>query len=203
MKIDPRSLEFVNHSIRNRPLPILFYVLEKKEKLIPSNYQVYKLCTNHKDKKLTMYLLVVKYYKVGAPEEWLQFIDAISQLIKGQDIQYLEAVYTLWKLEFKKEDFDLSSVALKGLLGVCVCLEQAEMHKPLAKKISCANKDHDEATEGRKARHHDEFGLCHKRSQGHRKHHTRKCKKKFFNYYYLCHHDTEECDYYQTCRKHI
>eukprot|EP00957_Ditylum_brightwellii_P115986 8848323-Ditylum_brightwellii.AAC.1 len=89
MKINPRSLRL--------PLSILFYVLEKKEKLSPSNYQVYKLWTNPKDDKLAVYLLAVKYYKVGTPEEWLQFIDSISKVIKGQDIQDSEAVYTLVK----------------------------------------------------------------------------------------------------------
>eukprot|EP00957_Ditylum_brightwellii_P118394 9029887-Ditylum_brightwellii.AAC.1 len=63
------------------PPPIPIYTLEKKEELSPSDYQVYKLWTNLKDKKLAMYLLMVKYYK----------------LIKGQDIQNLEAVYTLAK----------------------------------------------------------------------------------------------------------
>eukprot|EP00957_Ditylum_brightwellii_P141993 10817781-Ditylum_brightwellii.AAC.1 len=61
------------------------------------NYQVYKLQTNPNYEKSTVYLLTVKYYKVRTPEEWLQFIDAISQVIKGQDIQDLEAAYILVK----------------------------------------------------------------------------------------------------------
>eukprot|EP00957_Ditylum_brightwellii_P197117 15017813-Ditylum_brightwellii.AAC.1 len=40
---------------------------------------------------------MVKYYEVGTPEEWLQFINVISQVIKGQDIQDLEPVQTLVK----------------------------------------------------------------------------------------------------------
>eukprot|EP00957_Ditylum_brightwellii_P088651 6752010-Ditylum_brightwellii.AAC.1 len=60
---------------------ICLYAPEKKEKVSPSDYQVYKLWTNLKDKKLAMYLLTVKYYKV----------------IKGQDIQDSEATYTLVK----------------------------------------------------------------------------------------------------------
>eukprot|EP00957_Ditylum_brightwellii_P201434 15325622-Ditylum_brightwellii.AAC.1 len=81
MKIDPRSLEFANHSVGNRPLPIPFYIPEKKEELKSSDYQVYKLWTNPKDKKSAVYSLMVKYYKA----------------IKGQDIQDLEAAYTLIK----------------------------------------------------------------------------------------------------------
>eukprot|EP00957_Ditylum_brightwellii_P202597 15330873-Ditylum_brightwellii.AAC.1 len=83
MKINIRSLEFVNRSVRNRPQLILFYILEKKKKLSPSDYQVYKLQTNPKDKKLAVYSLTVKYYEVETPEEWLQFINAIPQAIKG------------------------------------------------------------------------------------------------------------------------
>eukprot|EP00957_Ditylum_brightwellii_P121853 9292427-Ditylum_brightwellii.AAC.1 len=79
MKIDIRSLKFVNCLARNRASPILFYVPEKKEMLNPLDYQ----------------LLTVKYYKVGTPVEWLQFIDAISQVIKWQDIQDSKATYTL------------------------------------------------------------------------------------------------------------
>ena len=70
---------------------------EKKEKLSPSDYQVYKLWANPKKKKLAVYALVVKYYKVGSPEGWLQFINVISQVIKGQDIQDSKAAYNLVK----------------------------------------------------------------------------------------------------------
>eukprot|EP00957_Ditylum_brightwellii_P028822 2177536-Ditylum_brightwellii.AAC.1 len=40
---------------------------------------------------------MVKYYKVGTPEEWLQFMKAITQDIKGQDIQDGDVVYLLVK----------------------------------------------------------------------------------------------------------
>eukprot|EP00957_Ditylum_brightwellii_P124527 9490496-Ditylum_brightwellii.AAC.1 len=97
MKINTKSLKFVKHLVGNRPLHILFYVPDKKEKLTPLDYQTYKLLTNLKDDKSAVYLLTVKYYEVGTAEEWLQFIDAISQVIKGQDIHDLEAAYTLAK----------------------------------------------------------------------------------------------------------
>eukprot|EP00957_Ditylum_brightwellii_P189435 14418702-Ditylum_brightwellii.AAC.1 len=58
---------------------------------------MYKLRTNPKDEKSAVYNLIVKYYKVRTPEEWLQFVDAITQVIKGQDIQDRGAVYLLVK----------------------------------------------------------------------------------------------------------
>eukprot|EP00957_Ditylum_brightwellii_P024857 1879522-Ditylum_brightwellii.AAC.1 len=71
MKINLKSLEFANQNIRNKPPPIRFYVPDNKKKLNPLDYHTYKLRTNPKDKKSTLYNLVVKYYKVGTPEEWL------------------------------------------------------------------------------------------------------------------------------------
>eukprot|EP00957_Ditylum_brightwellii_P063097 4790043-Ditylum_brightwellii.AAC.1 len=72
-------------------------MLDKEKKLSTLDYQTYKLQTNPKDKKSTVYNLVVKYYKVGTPEEWLQFMDTITQVIKGQDIQDGDAAYLLVK----------------------------------------------------------------------------------------------------------
>eukprot|EP00957_Ditylum_brightwellii_P126008 9606918-Ditylum_brightwellii.AAC.1 len=71
MKIDHKILEFANCNQGNKPPPIPFYVPENKKKLRPSDYQTYKLQTNSKDEKSVVYNLVVKYYEVGAPEEWL------------------------------------------------------------------------------------------------------------------------------------
>eukprot|EP00957_Ditylum_brightwellii_P048612 3688864-Ditylum_brightwellii.AAC.1 len=62
-----------------------------------SDYQNYKLHTNPKDEKSVVYNLVVPYYEVGTPEEWLQFMDVITQVIKGQDIQDGGAAYSLVK----------------------------------------------------------------------------------------------------------
>eukprot|EP00957_Ditylum_brightwellii_P199538 15210920-Ditylum_brightwellii.AAC.1 len=44
-----------------------------------------------------MYNLVVKYFNLGTPEEWLQLMEAIVQVIKGQDIQDGDAPYSLVK----------------------------------------------------------------------------------------------------------
>eukprot|EP00957_Ditylum_brightwellii_P095042 7238108-Ditylum_brightwellii.AAC.1 len=97
MKINHKSLEFANQNIGNKYLPIPFYVLDNEKQLSPLDYQTYKLRTNPKDEKSTVYNLVVKYYEVGTPEEWPQFMEAITQVIKGQDIQGGDAVYLLVK----------------------------------------------------------------------------------------------------------
>eukprot|EP00957_Ditylum_brightwellii_P188127 14322038-Ditylum_brightwellii.AAC.1 len=95
MKINNKSLEFTNQNIGNKPLPNAFYMPDSEKKLSPLDYQTYKQRTNPKDKKLAVYNLVVKYYKVGTPEEWLQFMEAIAQVIKGQDIQDGDTIYSL------------------------------------------------------------------------------------------------------------
>eukprot|EP00957_Ditylum_brightwellii_P155464 11833764-Ditylum_brightwellii.AAC.1 len=79
MKISDKSLKFANCNQGNRPPPIPFYVPSNVKKLSPSDYQTYKLRTNPKDEKSAVHNLVIKYYKVGTPEEWLQFMDTITQ----------------------------------------------------------------------------------------------------------------------------
>eukprot|EP00957_Ditylum_brightwellii_P049957 3786777-Ditylum_brightwellii.AAC.1 len=91
MKISNESLQFANRNQGNKPQPIPFYMPDDTKKLSPSDYQTYKLRTNLKDEKSAVYNLVVEYYKVGTPEEWLQIMDAITQVIKGQDIQDRDA----------------------------------------------------------------------------------------------------------------
>eukprot|EP00957_Ditylum_brightwellii_P074669 5675416-Ditylum_brightwellii.AAC.1 len=97
MKIIHKSLEFTNCNFGNKPPPIPFYVPDNEKKLNPLDYQTYKLQTNLKGQKSVVYNLVVKYYEVGTPEEWLQFMDATIQVIKGQDIQDRDAAYLLVK----------------------------------------------------------------------------------------------------------
>eukprot|EP00957_Ditylum_brightwellii_P047867 3636086-Ditylum_brightwellii.AAC.1 len=76
---------------------------DNKKKLSLLDYQTYKLRTNPKDEKSMVYNLVVKYYKVGTPEEWLQFIDTIARVIKGQDIQDGDDAYSLVKSLLKRD----------------------------------------------------------------------------------------------------
>eukprot|EP00957_Ditylum_brightwellii_P097381 7417065-Ditylum_brightwellii.AAC.1 len=78
-----------------------------------------------------------------------------------------------WKLEFKKEGFNLRSSMLKEFLDVCVHLDKAELQKPLRKTIACAKKEHDKDRKRKrqdkaKSRHERRHGLgkCH---QGKRK----------------------------------
>eukprot|EP00957_Ditylum_brightwellii_P043676 3310873-Ditylum_brightwellii.AAC.1 len=97
MKISNKSLEFGNRNQGNKPPPIPFYVANNAKKLSPLDYQTYKLRTNPKDEKSAVYNLVVKDYEVRTPEEWLQFMDTITQVIKGQDIQDGDAAYSLMK----------------------------------------------------------------------------------------------------------
>eukprot|EP00957_Ditylum_brightwellii_P096673 7362634-Ditylum_brightwellii.AAC.1 len=97
MKISKKSLEFANRNQASKPPPIPFYVKDDSKKLSPSDYQTYKLRTNPKDEKSAVYNLAVPYYKVGTLEEWLQFVGAITQVIKGQDIQDGDAAYLLVK----------------------------------------------------------------------------------------------------------
>eukprot|EP00957_Ditylum_brightwellii_P178032 13560778-Ditylum_brightwellii.AAC.1 len=79
MKISDKSLEFSNCNQGNKLLPIPFYVANDAKKLSLLDYQTYKLSTNPKDEKSAVYNLVIKYYEVRTPEEWLQFMDAITQ----------------------------------------------------------------------------------------------------------------------------
>eukprot|EP00957_Ditylum_brightwellii_P167000 12713465-Ditylum_brightwellii.AAC.1 len=61
------------------------------------------------------------------------------------------------------------------------------MHKPLAKKMNCAKKEHN--TNG-KGKCHNKQKLHHKRRYGSEKHHTRKCKNK--KHVQPMHHITEQ-----------
>eukprot|EP00957_Ditylum_brightwellii_P132054 10068369-Ditylum_brightwellii.AAC.1 len=112
-----------------------------------------------------------------------------------------DGVLYQWKLEFEKEGFDLSSSKLKEFLGVCVCLEEAELQKLLKKKIACAIKEHDDLD--RKKKHQEKPKSRHEKSHGLGKRHQSKCKKKFCDYHGFCYHDMDECNFIQACRKHV
>eukprot|EP00957_Ditylum_brightwellii_P158374 12054649-Ditylum_brightwellii.AAC.1 len=125
MKIDNKRLKFANQNIGNKPLPIPFYMLD--------NYQTYKLRTDPKDKKLAVYNFVVKYYKVGTPEEWLQFMEAIAHVIKGQDIQDGDVAYSLVKSLLKGGALQVfqneeESQEIKDGLAFTKCLAAVTKH---------------------------------------------------------------------------
>eukprot|EP00957_Ditylum_brightwellii_P138502 10557069-Ditylum_brightwellii.AAC.1 len=85
-----------------------------------------------------------------------------------------------WKLEFEKEGFDSRSSMLKEFFNVCICLEEAEMYKSLAKKKACVKKEHNN---GGKGKHQDKSKLSHKRHHSLGKCHVGKCKNKFCDYH--------------------
>eukprot|EP00957_Ditylum_brightwellii_P112700 8590820-Ditylum_brightwellii.AAC.1 len=133
MKIDAESLEFTNCSVRNKHLPIPFYVLDSNKKLSPFDYQTYRLRTNPKDKKSAVYNLVVKYHKVGTPEEWLQFMEASVQVIKDQDTQDGDVTYSLVKNLLKVNDLQVfkkkeESQEIKDGVAFTKCLAALTMH---------------------------------------------------------------------------
>eukprot|EP00957_Ditylum_brightwellii_P099239 7559048-Ditylum_brightwellii.AAC.1 len=133
MKIDAKSLEFANRSVGSKPSPILFYIPDGDKKLSPLDYQTYNLRTNPKDEKLAVYNLVVKYYTVGTPEEWLQFMKATVQVIKGQDIQDGDAAYSLVKSLLKGDALQVfknkeASQEVKYGLAFTKCLVAVTKH---------------------------------------------------------------------------
>eukprot|EP00957_Ditylum_brightwellii_P199326 15193670-Ditylum_brightwellii.AAC.1 len=133
MKIDNKSLKFANQNLRNKPPPIPFYVPDSDKKLSPLDYQTYKLRTHLKNKKSVVYNLVVKYYKVGTPEEWLQFMEVIVQVIKGQDIRDGDAAYSLLKTLLKEDAQQVfqnkeASQEVKDSLAFTKCLAAVTEH---------------------------------------------------------------------------
>eukprot|EP00957_Ditylum_brightwellii_P126060 9610234-Ditylum_brightwellii.AAC.1 len=105
-----------------------------------------------------------------------------------------------WKLVFKKEGFDSSSSMLKEFLDICVHLEEAELQKPLGKKIVQVRKENDN---NKKGKCQDKPKLYHERHHSLGKCHQGKQKKKFCDYHGLCCHDMEECNFVQAPRKHV
>eukprot|EP00957_Ditylum_brightwellii_P202042 15328326-Ditylum_brightwellii.AAC.2 len=76
--MDNKSLKCANQNLGNKPPPTTFYMPDSEKKLSPMDYQTYMLRTNLKYNKTAVYNLVIKYYKVETPEEWLQFMEAIT-----------------------------------------------------------------------------------------------------------------------------
>eukprot|EP00957_Ditylum_brightwellii_P085995 6542447-Ditylum_brightwellii.AAC.1 len=133
MKINAKSVELANCSVGNRPPPILFYMPNSNRKLSLLDYQTYKQRTNLKDKKLAVYSLMVKYYKVGTPEQWLQFVNAIAQVIKGQDIHDGKVAYSLVKSLLKGDALQVfqhkeESQDVKDGLAFTKCLAVVTKH---------------------------------------------------------------------------
>eukprot|EP00957_Ditylum_brightwellii_P013271 1001073-Ditylum_brightwellii.AAC.1 len=75
---------------------------------------------------------------------------------------------------------------------MCVHLEEAELEKPIRKKIACAEKEHNK---DRERKRQDKPKSHHKRRHDLEKRHDSKQKKKFCDYHGLCYHDTDKCDF--------
>eukprot|EP00957_Ditylum_brightwellii_P129686 9892810-Ditylum_brightwellii.AAC.1 len=74
-----------------------------------------------------------------------------TKIVQEEFVGVLEdGVPYQWKLEFEKEGFDSSSSTLKEFLDVCVRLEEAEVQKPLKKRIACVIKEHDKTDDKKK-----------------------------------------------------
>eukprot|EP00957_Ditylum_brightwellii_P132540 10107651-Ditylum_brightwellii.AAC.1 len=71
-------------------------------------------------------------------------------------------------MEFNKEGFDSSSSMLKEVLDVCAHLEEAELQKPLKKRIAHVLKDHKESDDKKPIKPH------HKRRKGQTKRYGRR-----------------------------
>eukprot|EP00957_Ditylum_brightwellii_P041909 3174290-Ditylum_brightwellii.AAC.1 len=126
-----------------------------------------------------------------------EFVDVLEDRVPCQ-----------WKLEFKKEGFDLSSFTLKEFLDICIRLEEAELQKPLKKKIARVIKEYDDLDDKKSKLHHKTHqgqSKCYERHILHQqsKHHGGKHRKKYCDYHGLCYHDTDKCDLAKSCRKHI
>eukprot|EP00957_Ditylum_brightwellii_P150164 11435091-Ditylum_brightwellii.AAC.2 len=75
----------------------------------------------------------VKYYKGRTPEEWLQFMEAIAQVIKGNDTQDRDAAYLLVKSLLKRDDLQVfqneeASQEVKDSLAFTKCLAAVTEH---------------------------------------------------------------------------
>eukprot|EP00957_Ditylum_brightwellii_P003464 262202-Ditylum_brightwellii.AAC.1 len=74
-------------------------------------------------------------------------------------------------MEFKKEGFDSSSSTLKEFLDVCVRLEQAELQKPLKKRVARAAKEYEESDDNKPIK------PCYKRREGQTKRYGRRISR--------------------------
>eukprot|EP00957_Ditylum_brightwellii_P137904 10513911-Ditylum_brightwellii.AAC.1 len=85
--------------------------------------------------------------------EFFPVLDGVTatKIAREEFIDILEdRVPYQWKLDFEKGGFDSSSSTLKEFLGVCVRLEEAQLQKPLKKRIARAIKKHDKSDDNKK-----------------------------------------------------
>eukprot|EP00957_Ditylum_brightwellii_P154989 11796423-Ditylum_brightwellii.AAC.1 len=99
-------------------------------------------------------------------------------------------------MEFKKEGFDLISSTLKEFLDMCIRLEEAELQKPLKKRIARVLKDHGEPDDKKpiKPRYKRREGQTKRYGRRILRHQSKQVeggqRKKFCDYHGTCYHDT-------------
>jgi hypothetical protein len=90
--------EFLREAIQlvatKRPL-IAFEVEEGVTDKKIGESRTYKLCTRPKEEKSPVYSLRIEVFKLGSPKEWLIFKMQMKQVLKGQNVTDVDALYTL------------------------------------------------------------------------------------------------------------
>eukprot|EP00957_Ditylum_brightwellii_P115861 8837951-Ditylum_brightwellii.AAC.1 len=92
---------------------------------------------------------------------------------------------------------------------MCVRLEEAELQKPLKKRIAHVIKEHDKLDDDKKTKlrlkkregQTKRYGrhILHQQS----KQHENKQRKKYCDYHGLCYHDKFKYDLAKSCKKHV
>eukprot|EP00957_Ditylum_brightwellii_P074756 5681620-Ditylum_brightwellii.AAC.1 len=57
--------------------------------------RTYKFCMQPEEDSLPVYSLTIEVFELGCPEEWLILKHQVKQVLKGQNIRDMDAVYTL------------------------------------------------------------------------------------------------------------
>ena len=102
MKIDLASL-LANTGIKALVIPPTHLAQPVEEKLKLAETCKFKLWSNPADKDSLTYEVVVKQFKSGTPEEFIQMVIALDKIFKGQDITTGPEQYAMCKKVFQNE----------------------------------------------------------------------------------------------------
>eukprot|EP00957_Ditylum_brightwellii_P052008 3944955-Ditylum_brightwellii.AAC.1 len=92
------SREVIQLANTKRP-PIKLEVEEGVTDKLIGESRTYKLCMQSKEEKSPVYLLTIEVFELDSPEEWLIFKKHVKQVLKGQNVTDVDALYTLvWDL---------------------------------------------------------------------------------------------------------
>jgi hypothetical protein len=130
MKIDMSSLTSGpgNRSLVIPPIP-LARSIEEKTKLTETCK--FKLWSNPGDKESLTYEVVVKFFKSGTPEEYIQTVIALERIFKGQDITTGPDQYSMCRKVFQNEALTAFNNA-----ATTVGLETVDNLKLVFKKVA-------------------------------------------------------------------